>query len=264
VIAGRIPLKPTLVQSRGSVRRQLLTEANRARHRRQDRRAIALYRQILLEDPRETEVALRVAPLLASRGESFEAWQLFRMAAMELNRARRWDACLAALREACRCVPHEYDAWRLRAELEIKLGREEEAYDTLLEGGRLFDRPHTATQAIALLTRARVIEPWDPEVALDLARLYSRTGMTESALGLLAALAPGVGGGVLRRVRGLQWRITLSFYHAWRWVRALVGELRGDRGATAAFFPSGSPSADEHLRARAADPQIALDPEASA
>jgi tetratricopeptide (TPR) repeat protein len=228
VIAKRIVPVPTLVEGRPAVRRRLLAEANQARNRRQDRRAIALYRAILLEDPRNVDVALRVAPLLASRGEAFEAWQLFRMAATELNRARRYDACLAALRDACRCVPHEYDAWRLRAELEQKLGREQDAYDTLLEGGKRFDRPHSATQAIALLTRARTIEPWDPEVALDLARLYARTGMTESALTLLASLAPRVTGRALRRARGLQWRITLSFYHGWRWVQALYHELRGD------------------------------------
>ena len=45
-------------------------------------------------------------------------------------------------------------------------------------------------ERIALLTRARAIDPRDPEVALDLARLYLRTGMIESALTLLAALAP--------------------------------------------------------------------------
>jgi tetratricopeptide (TPR) repeat protein len=254
----------SLVAARPSVRRRLLAEANRARHRRQDRRAIALYRQILLEEPRDVEVALRVAPLLAGLGEGFEAWQLFRMAAMELHRARRSDACLAALRDACRCVPHEYDTWRLRAELEQRLGREEEAYDTLLEGARRFDRPHTANQAIALLTRARAIEPWDPEAAIDLARLYAQMGMTESALGLLASLAHGHGGSVLRRVRGLQWRITLSFYHAWRWLQALWQELRGERGPEGFDLSAASRAAGDRRRAPPTEPCIAIDREASA
>lgn len=227
----------------------LLAEANRARHRRQDRRAIALYRRILLEDPRHVEAALRVAPLLASHGEAFEAWQLYRMAATELHRARRPDACLAALRDACRCVPHEYDAWRLRAELELKLGREEEAYDTLLEGAQRFDGPRTAVQAIGLLTRARAIEPRDAEVALDLARLYVRAGMTESALALLAALAPCVRGGVLRRARGMQWRITLSFYHAWRWLEALWLQLQGRSDASASLLAA-SPAAAQRVDRR--------------
>jgi tetratricopeptide (TPR) repeat protein len=233
-MAERIALGPCLEEGRTPPPGQLLADANRARHRRQDRRAIGLYRRILLEDPRHLEAALRVAPLLAGQGEAFEAWQLYRMAASELHRARRMDACLAVLRDACRCVPHEYDVWRLRAELEQKLGREMDAYDTLLEGAQHFDRPHTAMQAIALLTRARAIEPRDPEVAIDLARFYVRTGMIESALALLAALAPCVQGRVLRRVRGLQWRVTLSFYHAWRWLAALWQELWGepDAGAT--------------------------------
>jgi tetratricopeptide (TPR) repeat protein len=255
---------PTLVAATRVARRRLLAEANRARHRRQDRRAMALYRQILLEEPRDVEVALRVAPLLASRGEGFEAWQLFRMAAMELHRMRRFDASLAALRDACRCVPHEYDAWRLRAELEQRLGREEDAYDTLLEGGRRFDRPHTATKAIALLTRARGIEPWDPEVAIDLARLYAQTGMTESALGLLAALAQGQRGSVLRRVRGMQWRITLSFYHALRWLQALWRELRGEREAGDFVFATDATRPERDARTAPTQPRLALDREASA
>jgi len=228
----------TLDAARTGSRRELWLAANRARHRGQLRRALALYRGILLESPRDVDAALSAAPLLAQHGEGFEAWQLFRMAAGELHRARRFDASLAALRDACRCVPYEFDAWRLRAELEQKLGREDAAFDTLLEGARRFDRPAGATQAIALLTRARAIEPWDPEPALDLARLYARTGMVDSALHLLASLAPRVRGRVLRRVRGLQWRITLSFYHAWRWAEAIWQELRGDEDpAPAALAP---------------------------
>ena len=247
----RIALVPSLEAGRTEDLGQLLAEANRARHRRQDRRAITLYRRVLLEDPRHVEAALRAAPLLAAQGEVFEAWQLYRMAAIELHRARRVDACLAALRDACRCVSHEYDAWRLRAELEQKLGRDEDAYDTLLEGAQRFDRPHTAMQAIALLLRARAIEPRDPEVALDLARLYVRTGMIESALTLLAALAPCVQGRVLRRVRGLQWRITLSFYHAWRWFAALWQELRGERDPAADVIAENAPASARVARREA-------------
>lgn len=219
---------PSFVKSRTGERRELLREANRARNRREDRRAIALYRRLLLEDPHQVEVALRAAPLLASEGEGFEAWQLFRMAATELGRARRHDAALAVLHDACRFVPHEYDAWRMCAELEIRIGRVQAAYDTLLEGAHVFDRPHTSAQAIRLLTRARSLEEGDPAVALDLARLYARTGLSEDALSLLALFVPNVSGRTLRRVRGLQWRITLSFYHAWGWLRALAQELRGD------------------------------------
>src|SRR5262244_1780235 len=100
---GGSPLTPTLVAPRTGARRELWLEANRARHRGQLRRALALYRSLLLESPRDIETALLAAPLLARQGEAFEAWQLFRMAASELHRERRFDASLAALREACRC-----------------------------------------------------------------------------------------------------------------------------------------------------------------
>jgi tetratricopeptide (TPR) repeat protein len=207
-------------------RKQLIAEAHRARNHGRDRQAIALYRRILIEEPRNTEVALRAAPLLAYRGATFEAWQLFRTAVTELMRNRRAEAGLSVLSEACRCVPHEYEAWRRRARLELKLGREETAYQTLLEGRQHFRTPQTRAQAIALLTRARAIEPWDPEVCTDLARLYMRTDQVEVALELLTSLAERTRGRELRKVRALQWRITLSFRDGWLWLRAFFTAQR--------------------------------------
>jgi len=207
-------------------RKQLIAEAHSARNRGRNRQAIALYRRILIEEPRNAEVALRAAPLLAYHGASFEAWQLFRTAAAELLRSRRAEAGLGVLSEACRCVPHEFEAWRRRARLELKLKREDVAYQTLLEGRQHFRTPQTRAQAIALLTRARAIEPWDPEVCIDLARLYRGTDQVEVALELLASLAERVRGRELRKVRALQWRITLSFRDGWLWLRALLTAQR--------------------------------------
>jgi tetratricopeptide (TPR) repeat protein len=218
-------------------RKQLIAEAHRARISGRDRQAIALYRRILIEEPRNTEVALRAAPLLAYHGASFEAWQLFRTAIAELLRGRRAEAGLGVLCEACRCVPHEFEAWQRRARLELKLGREETAYQTLLEGRQNFRTPQTRAQAIALLTRARAIEPWDPDVCIDLARLYKRTGQVEVALELLESLVERVGGHELRKVRALQWRITLSIRHGWLWLRALLTAQRG-RPESRASLPS--------------------------
>ena len=83
-------------------RRSRLAEAHRARHAGRSRRAIAIYRRMLLEDPGDVEVALRLAPLLAARGGRFEAWQLLRDAAKKLLALRRFEECLAVAREACR------------------------------------------------------------------------------------------------------------------------------------------------------------------
>lgn len=199
-------------------RKRLLAEANRELQEGHERAAIALYRRVLLEEPRNVAVALRVAPLLARTGGHFDAWQLFRMASQELMRARRREECLAALKEACLCVPHEFDAWRLRSELELKLGREDAAFGTLLEGRRAFRSPHDRAQAIALLERARAIEPWDIEMGLDLAKLYARTAQPHAALELLDFLALRAEAKNLSRVTALRFRITLRASDAWAWV----------------------------------------------
>ena len=201
-------------------RRQVLSEAHRARNAGHERRAISLYKRLLREEPRNVEISLRVAPLLARRGDAFEAWQLYRAAARHLAHYRQYKDCLSVYREACRYVPREYDAWRLRAELELKLGRDDAAFETLLDGRTQFGDIHTRSQAIALLVRARTIAPWDAEVVLDLARLYSRTDQTDAALELLTALATRCDPETGRHARSLQWRITLSPRFAWLWVQS--------------------------------------------
>jgi tetratricopeptide (TPR) repeat protein len=206
--------------SRGPADR-LLVEAHRARNRGRERRAISLYKRAMLEDPRNVEVALRVAPMLARRGEAFEAWQLYRRAARDFARAKRYSECLQVYQEACRFVPYEFEAWRLSAELQLKMGREDSAYETLVDGRMHFRDANGRAQAIALLSRARAIEPWEPHLVLDLARLYSKTDQADVALELLACLALRETGPVLRQVRAMQWRITLSLRFAYLWMRAL-------------------------------------------
>ena len=209
-------------------RKQLLAEAHRARNAGRVRKAIALYKRVLREHPNNVEVAVRTAPLLARRGEDFEAWQLYRTAARRLAREKRYSDCLSVYRDACRYVPHEFDAWRLRAELELKLGREEAAFATLLDGRNQFRDVRRYAQAIALLTRARSIEPWDPNVVLDLAKLYARTDQTDASHELLQGLASRCNDEVARKVRSAQWRLTLSPRYAWLWLQSCWRQLVGD------------------------------------
>lgn len=236
-------------------RKLLLAEANKARTDGDERRALALYRRVLLEEPRNVTVALRVAPLLARQGEGFEAWQLFRMASQELMRARRREECLAALREACLYVPGEFEAWRLRADVELRLGRDDAAYQTLMEGSAVFSRPHTRAQAIALLERARTIEPWDPEAAFQLARLYARTHQRDGALELLAHLTVHLEGKKLRRALALQGRISRRPRYAWLWLRsAILDSLGGTKPVAVDFVPPKRPA--EPTRAESTMPLI--------
>lgn len=208
---------------------QLLTEAHRARNKGKARAAIRLYRRILIENPRNLEVAMRVAPMLACAGEGFEAWQLYRRVALDFARNKQYTECLAVYREACRFVPFEFEAWRLCAELQLKMKKPEGAFETLVEGRVHFGRPQTRAQAIALLSRAREIEPWDDDLLLDLAHLYAANDQSDLALELLSTLACRVEGRALRRVRALQLRLTLSIRYALLWLRAL---RHSDRDAT--------------------------------
>ena len=225
----------TSLVDRNDCRKELLAEATRARNAGNDRRAITLYRRVLLEDPHNAEVALRAAPLLARRGERFESWQLYRMASQELMRHRQREECLDALREACRWVPEEFEAWRLRSELELKLGRDDRAYETLLEGRQRFRTPPLRAQAIALLTRARLIETDDPDVILDLARLYSRSGQSEAAMELLDTLDPAGSFKTARRRAALQFRITLAPRYAWAWLKTYFMRSAPSKAGTSAI-----------------------------
>ena len=207
---------------------QLLSEAHRAHKSGRTKGAIRLYRRLLIESPENLDVARRVAPMLACAGERFEAWQLYRRVAMEFARERQYKECLSVYREACRFVPNEFEAWRLCAELQLKLHKPDGAFETLIEGRMHFGRPQTRAEAIALLRRAREIEPWDDDLLIDLASLYAANDQADLALELLSTLACRVEGSLLRRVRSLQLRLTYSPRYALLWLRS-IGQARATR-----------------------------------
>jgi hypothetical protein len=95
--------------------------------------------------------------------------------------------------------------------------------DLMVEIGALtiaFGGPETRAQAIALLTRAREIEPWDDDLLLDLAGLYAGNDQCDLALELLSTLACRTSGAMLRRVRLLQLRLRPSIRILVLWLRA--------------------------------------------
>lgn len=208
------------LQSSRDREHQLWSDANRARNKGKHRAAIRLFRRLLVENPNNRDAALRLAPMLAVDGETFEAWQLYRRVALEHARDKQYIECLAVYREACRYVPGEFEAWRLCADLLVKLKRHEEAFETLLDGRTHFTHAPQHAQAIALLTRAREIEPWDGFLLLDLAQLYAAQDQTELALELLSTLACRVEGADLRRVRWLQFTLTFSARHLGLWMKS--------------------------------------------
>jgi len=210
------------VQAQEDHRRRLFSEANRARSKGRTQRAVALFRELLCEDPGDLDVLLRLAPLLAREGEQFEAWSMYRQACKTLLAAGRHEACLSAFREANRVLPYEFEGWRLTAELERKLGREREAFETLLEGRRQFRTRFVRAQAIALLKLAREIHAWDHAVVIDLAHLYVQGGQTAQALQLLDGALVHAAPGQLADVRWAQLQATRSPRYLALWIRQLV------------------------------------------
>jgi tetratricopeptide (TPR) repeat protein len=208
-------------------RDEILEQASRARSRRQWRRAIALYRELLALEPNSVELHERLAPLLAQTGQEFDAWNSYRAIAHAALREGREDRAIAVFREASRAVPQEIQAWQGLARLLARQGEPDAAIDVLLEGSRQFRAQWHRPQAIHLLRRARAIDPWHFEVVLELALHLGRADQRSEATMLLAGLADRCDERRLKRVRAAQWAVEPGARSLLRW---LMGW--GDREAS--------------------------------
>jgi len=88
-------------------REVLLEQASRARSKRNWRRAIALYRELLAVEPNSVELHERLAPLLAATRQEFDAWNSYRIVAHAALREGREDRAIAIFREATHALPQE-------------------------------------------------------------------------------------------------------------------------------------------------------------
>src|SRR5262245_3533129 len=219
-------------------RSRLLEEAARAASGRRIARAIALYRWVLAVEPHNSDVHLKLAPLLARRGQRFDAWQSFQAAARALLRNGQPDRALAIYRQATTALPREVQAWHNLARLQQRVGRSREAVETLLEGSGRLRRRRLRPRAIHLLRLAREIEPWQVDAVCELARLLAASQQREEARVLLRGLAVRCGATRLRRVRGAQLRVSPSLTHLWLWLSAAVRPAPEPRGeAPSAVVP---------------------------
>jgi tetratricopeptide (TPR) repeat protein len=202
----------------GYDRQRILEEAARARARKKRAKAIELYRWVLALEPQNVELHGKLAPLLAESGHSFDAWCSFRNLARACLREGQTDRALAVYREAALYLPREVEAWLGVARLQHKDGQPRQALETLVEGSRNFRTRWLRPQAIHLLRRAREIDPWDFEVATELAQLLASTHQRQEGRYLLAGLAERCSGERLRRVRTEQLRLSPGPRSLWRWL----------------------------------------------
>jgi tetratricopeptide (TPR) repeat protein len=199
-----------------------MEEAERARSRKKRHKAISLYRWVLAIEPNNVDLHAKLAPLLAQTGQNFDAWRSYRVIASAALRERRDDKALAIYRDAANHLPLELHAWQRLAHLLAKQGEEEAAIGVLIEGSRQFRTPFLRSEAVHLLRRARLIDPWHFDVAFELAHHLGRSGQCEEARLLLDGLTRRVGGHRLRRVRAAQVRLDKNPAAAWRWLRSIV------------------------------------------
>ena len=201
-------------------RKRILADAERARARGRTRRAVRFYRQILAAEPHDPELNAKIAPLLAKRGATFDAWQAYERAARALIQGNQAKHALDLYRNATRLLPREREAWLAVARLERSAGRSAQALEALLEGRRHQKGRSRRPEAIWLLREARAIEPWNGEVVLDLARVLAKNGQKDEAIWVLEGLTGRQKGAELRPTRALQFRLDPTVGNLWRWMRA--------------------------------------------
>jgi thioredoxin-like negative regulator of GroEL len=208
-------------------RKRLLARADSLARGWRWRQALRIYRQLLCAEPRNPEIHFKLAPLLARAGRRVEAWESFRVAAEACERPSQEAELLAIQQQAVKSLPREREAHRALARCELKRQRPERALKALVAGSRRLRRRRTRGDAIVLLGDAREIEPWNPDVVIELCRLLARSGDAAAALFLLDQLDGRTHGRDRSAVRALTFRIEPSLIHGWRWLRAR-SEARGE------------------------------------
>src|SRR2546427_2185680 len=204
-------------------REVILEQASRARFRRQWRRAIALYRQLLAVEPNSVEIHERLAPLLARTRQDFDAWNSYRAIAHGALREGREDRAIAVFREAAHALPQQIQAWQGLARLLVRQSEPDAAIEVLLEGSRQFRSHWLRPQAIHLLRRARAIDPWHFETVLELALHLGRADQQLEASMLLEGLAERCQDRQMRRVRAAALSVAPGARSLVRWLTSWRG-----------------------------------------
>ncbi len=201
-------------------RKRLLAEAERARIKGRARRAVRFYRRVLAKEPHDAELNAKVAPLLATIGSDFDAWQSYQRAAKAALKHDQAKLALDLYRNATAHLPREREAWAAVARMERHAGRNAAALEALLEGRQRMKGARRRPEAIWLLREARAIDAWNTDIVLDLARQLAKNGQADEALSLLDEAVERKKGDGLRRTRALIFRFDPTFGNLWRWLRA--------------------------------------------
>lgn len=205
-------------------RDRILAEARRASQKGKVTKAISLYERIREVEPKNTDVLRRLGVLRAKAGQREEARRDCGLAAEQLAKRGFVDQAIGIHREFAAHLPDEVSVWQAIASLELERQRPPDAVGALLEGRRhLRARKHRA-DALALLRRARQIDPQHFEANFQLAGLLLQEGARRPARRILEAIEPRARTRRdRRRLRARLFRISPTPFAAGRWALTLVG-----------------------------------------
>ncbi len=195
--------------SKGYDRTRILGDAARALKKGRLGKALELYERVLHHEPNNADLRRRTAPLLAASGRTEDALVSYRIAAASLVQRGFFDHAVGVYREAAQRLPRQREVWEQLADLHMRRGKPADAHRDLLAGARHLRGRRERTDAIALLIRARKLEPRHPETCFELARALARDGAKRHAASVLSEMATWTRGSTRRRVRLRQLRLAL-------------------------------------------------------
>jgi tetratricopeptide (TPR) repeat protein len=199
-----------------------MSRAAKAEGRGKRKKAIAEYRKVLVQEPENPAILVKLATLLAQTKQPDEA-RLKYLSATEIHEKQGFDdKALAVLRQAVTHLPKRVELWEKIGQLDVKRERAPEAIRDLLEGSQKFRKRSERQSAIRLLRQAVKVEPWQFEASLSLARLLAKAGARPEARRFYQGLCERNRAARLRKVRGAMFRMSPTPAAAWRWARAAL------------------------------------------
>jgi len=204
-------------------RARVLARARRAARRGSHGKAITLFERVLADEPDNVDLRRRVATARLRAGRRGEALRDCHLAARGLAERGFVAQAIGLYREFCRQLAREASIWESLSELELERKRAPDAVAVLVEGSRHFRSRRRRPQAVALLRRARSIDPTHFEAGFQLADVTWRSGHTRPARRLLQSLEPHARTRRdRRRLRARLFRLAPTPAAAWRWLDAVL------------------------------------------
>jgi tetratricopeptide (TPR) repeat protein len=204
-----------------------LARAAKAEGKRQRKKAIVLYREVLEQEPENPVVLAKLGALLARTKQSEEARKKFLAAAEVYEKQAFDDKALATYAQAAGFLPARAELWEQIAKLNVKRARPADAIRALRDGAAHQRGRKLRANAVRLLREAVRVEPWHFEATLELARLLRKQGKRADARKLYEGLCARKRGVQLRKARGAWFRMSPTPANAWRWARAAFSRRGG-------------------------------------